>query len=117
MVNCESALPQENYIDYDLADLEQKRVRLTEEQVLWKLLVELILDSLQRAVIPVEMLDRLSFADVMKIRQPFWSQASSTSTINWSNPLSGHTTLIPLCSAMLISWRKSGSSSHELLVR
>jgi len=70
VVNCESALPQENYIDYDLADLQQRRVRLSEEQVLWKLLVELVLDSLQRAVLPVDVLDSISFEDVMKIRQP-----------------------------------------------
>lgn len=70
VVNCESALPQENYIDYDLADLQQRRARLSEEQVLWKLLVELILDSLQRAVLPVEVLDFISFEDVIKIRQP-----------------------------------------------
>lgn len=70
VVNCESALPQENYIDYDLADLQHKRARLTEEQVFWKLLVELVLDSLQRAVLPIEALDSLSFTDVMKIRQP-----------------------------------------------
>lgn len=70
VVNCESALPQENYIDYDLADLQQRRARLSEEQVLWKLLVELVLDSLQRAVLPIEVLDAISFEDVMKIRQP-----------------------------------------------
>jgi hypothetical protein len=70
VVNCESALPQENYIDYDLADLSQRRARLTEEQVLWKLLIELVLDSLQRAILPVEMLDSITFADILKIRQP-----------------------------------------------
>ena len=70
VVNCESALPQENYIDYDLADLRQKRSRLTEEQVLCKILVELVLDSLQRNFLSVEMLDCLSFDDVIKIRQP-----------------------------------------------
>ena len=70
VVNCESALPQENYIDYDLADLQQRRDRLSEEQVLWKLLVELVLDSLQRAVLPIEMLDAISLEDVVKIREP-----------------------------------------------
>lgn len=70
VVNCESTLPQENYIDYDLADLQQRRARLSEEQVLWKLLVEMVLDSLQRTMLPVDVLDSISFEDVMKVRQP-----------------------------------------------
>lgn len=70
VVNCESALPQENYIDYDLADLRQKRARLSEQQVLWKLLIELVLDSLQRGMLPIEMLDILTFEDIILIRQP-----------------------------------------------
>lgn len=70
VVNCESSLPQENYIDYDLADLQQKRTRLSEDQILWKLFIELILESLQRTIIPVEMLDYLTFKDILLIRQP-----------------------------------------------
>lgn len=70
VVNCESALPQENFIDYDLADLQQRRIRLSEEQILWKLLIELVMDSLQRALLPIEVLDAISFEDIMKIRQP-----------------------------------------------
>lgn len=75
VVNCESSLPQENYIDYDLADIEQKRTKLTEEQILWKMFIELFLESLQRSIIPVEMLDRLSFKDVLLIRQPLLDSA------------------------------------------
>jgi hypothetical protein len=71
-------LPQENYIEYDLADLQQKRTRLTEEQILWKLLVELILDSLQRTVVPIEMLDEFSFRDILKIRQPLLQSSFQT---------------------------------------
>lgn len=70
VVNCESSLPQENYIDYDLADLSQHRTKLSEEQILWKLFIEAVLESFQRAMIPVEMLDELSFGDILLMRQP-----------------------------------------------
>jgi hypothetical protein len=70
VVHCESALPQENYIDYDLADLRQKRARLSEQQILWKLLIELVFDSLQMELLPIEMLDALTFQDIMLIREP-----------------------------------------------
>ena len=70
VVNCESALPQENYIDYDLSDLTQKRTRLSEDQILSKLFRELVFDSLQKRFLPVDMLDLLSFEDILKIRKP-----------------------------------------------
>lgn len=70
VVNCESALPQENYIDYDLTDLQPKRVRLSEEQILSKLFIELVFDSLQKNLLPIELLDLLTFDDIMLIRQP-----------------------------------------------
>ncbi|MCK4814422.1 hypothetical protein KA005_01525, partial [bacterium] len=75
VVHCESALPQENYIDYDIADIRQKRVRLSEEQILSKLLIELVFDSLQKSMLPVEFLDLLSFEDVLQIRQPLMSSS------------------------------------------
>jgi hypothetical protein len=70
VVNCESALPQENYIDFDLADLENKRTRLSEDQVLWKLFIEFAFESLQKRLIPIELLDMLSFPDILAIRLP-----------------------------------------------
>jgi hypothetical protein len=75
VVNCESALPQENYIDYDLADLRQKRARLSEEQILSKLLIELVFDSLQKSMLPIELLDLLTFEDILLIRQPLLSSS------------------------------------------
>lgn len=70
VINCESSLPQENYVDYDLADLQQKRTKLSEEHIFWKLFIELALDSFQRRVLPVELLDLLSFEDILAIRTP-----------------------------------------------
>ena len=70
VVNCESTLPQENYIDYSLADLEHHRTQLSEVQVFWKLFIELILASLHRYRFPIEALDELSFEDISELRQP-----------------------------------------------
>jgi len=70
VVNCESSLPQENYIDYDLADLSQERTKLSEEQILWKLLLEAVLESFQRRALPIELLDALTFKDILMIRKP-----------------------------------------------
>lgn len=70
VINSESVLPQENYIDYDLADIEQKRVKLTEDQILTKLLVETVFDSLENNLISINILDILSFEDIIKIREP-----------------------------------------------
>ncbi len=72
VVNCESSLPQENYIDYDLADIQQKRTKLSEEQILWKMFVELILDSFQKHVLDIECLDMLTFKDIIQIKQPLF---------------------------------------------
>jgi hypothetical protein len=69
-VHCESHLPQEDYLDYDLADLTQARTRLTESQIFWKLFLELALNSLLRHPLPVEVLDLLSFGDIVSLREP-----------------------------------------------
>ena len=70
VVNCESALPQEDYIDFDLADMQGNRTRLSEVQILWKLFVELAMDSVQCHTLPIELLDALSLRDILQIRQP-----------------------------------------------
>jgi|AntAceMinimDraft_17_1070374.scaffolds.fasta_scaffold08201_1 hypothetical protein len=70
VVNCESALPQENYIDYDLADLSHNRTKLSDEQILWKLYFEMALETLHKKMIPIEILDILSFQDILTIRKP-----------------------------------------------
>lgn len=73
VVNTESALPQEDYIDFDLADLDQKRTKLSEDQILWKLFIELALESFQRRVLSVDLLDMLSFQDILDIRKPIYA--------------------------------------------
>lgn len=70
VVQCESALPQENYIDFDIADMTQHRTKLSDQQILFKLFMELVFDSFQKHPLSVELIDQLSFHDVLEIRQP-----------------------------------------------
>jgi len=74
VVACESSLAQENYIDFDLADLAARRDRLSDELVLLKLFIEQAFATLQRRPIPFEALDLLSFKDVLSIREPLLNQ-------------------------------------------
>ena len=70
VVHCEGALPQEEYIDFDLADLSQQRTRLSDDLVFWKIFVEQALGTLQLRALPVELLDILDFNDIKELRQP-----------------------------------------------
>lgn len=70
VVNCESALPSEIYIDYSLTDFSKQRTILSETQVFLKIFFELAFETLHRNVLPVELLDVLSFEDIYYIRKP-----------------------------------------------
>lgn len=70
VVNCESALPQENYIDYSLADLNKRKIILSEIQIFWKLFLELAFETMQKNPVPLEFLDYLSFNDICELRNP-----------------------------------------------
>lgn len=70
VVNCESTLPQENYIDYSFTDLKNRKTQLSELQVFWKIYIELLLEMLNRHKFSVEALDCLSFEDIYYLRQP-----------------------------------------------
>lgn len=70
VVNSESTLPQENYIDYSLADLHSRQIQLSELQVFWKIFIELLYETLNKPKISVDLLDILSFEDISKIREP-----------------------------------------------
>lgn len=69
-VNCESALPQENYIDYSLTDFSRHRVTLSDTQVFLKVFFELAFETLHKNALPVELLDLLSFEDINHLRKP-----------------------------------------------
>lgn len=70
VVNCESALPQENYIDYSLTDFSRHRAALSESQVFIKLFLELAFETLHKTRFPVELLDKLSYEDINHLREP-----------------------------------------------
>jgi len=70
VVNCESALPQENYVDYSLADIEHRQIVLSESQIFWKIFLELIFETVIGAMIRLDAIDILSFEDIFSIRKP-----------------------------------------------
>jgi hypothetical protein len=70
VVNCESSLPPENYIDYSLQDISERQIVLSDEQVFWKLFLELAFEAMQKRPIPIELLENLSFNDIYSLRQP-----------------------------------------------
>lgn len=70
VTNCESALPQENYIDYSLADISNHKTILSEIQIFWKIFLELAFETLLKDNIPIELLDSLNFEDIYYLRKP-----------------------------------------------
>ncbi|MFA5032881.1 MAG: hypothetical protein WC614_07670 [bacterium] len=70
VVNCESALPQENYIDYSLADIEHRQILLSELQIFYKIFLELAFETMHKRAIPLELIDLLSFKDIYELRRP-----------------------------------------------
>jgi len=70
VVNCESALPQESYIDYSLTDFSKHRVMLSDTQVFLKIFFELAFETIYKNTLPVELLDVLSFDDIYYLRKP-----------------------------------------------
>jgi hypothetical protein len=70
VVNCESALPQENYIDYSLTDFSERRMSLSDTQIFLKIFFELAFETLHKNALPIELLDLLSFEDISYLRKP-----------------------------------------------
>jgi len=70
VTNCESALPQENYIDYSLADISNHKTILSESQIFWKIFLELAFETLLKNNVPIELLDSLNFEDIYYLRKP-----------------------------------------------
>jgi len=70
VVNCESALPQEIYIDYSISDFSKHRMMLSDTQVFLKIFFELFFEVLNRNTLPIEVIDNLSFNDIYYLRAP-----------------------------------------------
>lgn len=71
IVNCESALPQENYLNYSLADIKKRQTILNEHQIFRKFFLELTFESIKNKPLNIELLDYLSFNDIVELRQIF----------------------------------------------
>jgi hypothetical protein len=69
IVNCESSLPQENFIDYGLADLKTHQTLLSDLQVFYKLFFEFVYQTIKGQPIAVQVLDLLSFDQVLEMRR------------------------------------------------
>jgi hypothetical protein len=70
VVNCETALPQENYIDYSFTDFSEHRVALSDTQIFLKIFFEMAFETLCTYALPGELLDVLSFEDINYLRTP-----------------------------------------------
>jgi hypothetical protein len=70
VVNCESVLPQENYIDYSISDIKNRETILSDTQIFWKIFLELFFETINKPKLPIEVLDLLSFEDLNQIRKP-----------------------------------------------
>jgi hypothetical protein len=70
VVNCESSLPREHYIDYNLSDFTRERTLLSDTQVFMKIFWELGLNKLQGHQVSIERIDSLSFEDICDLRKP-----------------------------------------------
>lgn len=73
VVGCESSLPQENMLlDYSIADLEGRKIILSEKNIFCKIFFELYFESLlQVSSTPIEALDYVSFEDILSMRKEF----------------------------------------------
>jgi hypothetical protein len=73
VVGCESSLPQENMLlDYSIADLEGRKIILSEKNVFCKIFFELYFESLlQVSSTPIAALDYVSFEDILSMRKEF----------------------------------------------
>jgi len=75
VVNCESSLPQENFVDYGLADLESHQTVMSDLQVFSKLFVETVYRSMKGRPLSVELIDILTFSDVLSLREGAFDHA------------------------------------------
>jgi hypothetical protein len=67
-VNSEGILPQENLIDFSLTDLENRKTKLSEYEIFYRIFINIIKDKTQK-VFPIEILDFLSFKDIVELRK------------------------------------------------
>ena len=67
-VNSEGVLPQENLIDFSIADLVRGKTKLSEHEIFYRIFLSIIKDRTQK-FFPVEILDLLTFEDIVELRK------------------------------------------------
>lgn len=66
-VNSEGVLPQENLIDFSIADLASGKTKLSDYEIFYRIFISIIKDKTQK-FFPVEILDLLTFEDIVELR-------------------------------------------------
>lgn len=66
-VNSEGILPQENLVDFSIADLTQQKTKLSDYEIFYRIFVKIIKEKTQK-IFPLEILDALTFKDVVQLR-------------------------------------------------
>lgn len=67
-VNSEGILPQENLIDFSIADFVRGKTKLSDYEIFFRIFLRIIKDKTQK-FFPVEILDLLSFQDIVELRE------------------------------------------------
>jgi hypothetical protein len=67
-VNSEGVLPQESLIDFSITDLVNRKTKLSDYEIFYNIFLRIIKDRTQK-FFPVEILDVLSFKDIVELRE------------------------------------------------
>lgn len=67
-VNSEGILPQENLVDFSITDLIQRKTKLSDYEIFYRIFLRIIKDKTQK-FFPVEILDLLTFEDIVELRE------------------------------------------------
>jgi len=66
-VNSEGILPQENLIDFSITDLSQRKTKLSDYEIFYRIFVRILKEKTQK-IFPLEILDALTFSDIIELR-------------------------------------------------
>jgi hypothetical protein len=67
-VNSEGVLPQENLIDFSIADFVSGKTKLSDYEIFYRIFLRIIKDRTQK-FFPVEILDMLTFEEIVELRE------------------------------------------------
>jgi len=67
-VNSEGVLPQENLIDFSIAEFVSRKTKLSDYEIFYRIFLRIIKDRTQK-FFPVEILDMLTFGEIVELRE------------------------------------------------